>query len=133
MPLRKLRRANRDLLWIVGTPAHATPCMDCRDHPARVRIMRRTKRTGSVYSMGSRPLLHLCETCSLRLVEQLVGMLGHMTHNRVDDDLSHTTAVHAKIDRDTGDAERHDRRVRARTRRLRRDCDAPIPMQRKGA
>jgi hypothetical protein len=121
MSLRKLRRVNRGLLWIVGTPGCGTPCMDCRDHLARVQIMRRTKRDGSAYAVQSHPLLHLCETCAMELVEQLVGMLQHMAHNRVDDELSHTTAEHAKINRATGGAARHDRRVRARVRRLKRD------------
>ena len=135
MSLRKPRLANRDLLWIIGTPACGTSCMDCRDHLARVQIMRRTKRAGSAYSMGSRSLLHLCETCSLRFVEQLVGMLAHMTRNRVDDDLSFTTAERSKIDRDAGESDRHDRRVRARIRRLRRGDDALTPPKRvqKGA
>lgn len=121
MSIRKIRRAGRGLLWIVGTPASGTPCMDCRDHRARVQIMRRTKRDGSAYAIESRALLHLCETCAMELVEQLVGMLQHMTHNRVDDELSHTTAERAKIDCDTGDDARHDRHVRARIKRLKRD------------
>ena len=95
--------------------------MDCRDHSARVQVMRRTKRDGSAYEVKSRPLLHLCETCALEFIEQLVGMLQHLTHARVDAELSLTTAGHARVARDTGDAARHDRRVRARVRRLKRD------------
>jgi hypothetical protein len=121
MSLRKRRLAGRDLLWIVGTPDCGTPCMDCHDHPARVQVMRRTRRDSSAYAIKSYPLLHLCETCAMRFVEMVVGMLAHMTHNRVDDELSLTTADHAKIARSTGQATRHDRRVRARVRRLKRD------------
>lgn len=120
MSLRKIRRAGRGLLWIVGTPDCGTACQDCRDHLARVQIMRRSNRDGTSYQLTSRPLLHLCETCAMEFVEQLVGMLRHMTHNRVDDAMTHTTAVRAKIDRDTGDAARHDRRVRARVKRVKR-------------
>ena len=120
MSLRKIQRAGRGLLWVVGTPSCGTLCMDCRDHPARVQVMRRTHRDGSSYSLKSRPLLHVCETCAMRFVEDLVSMLAHMTHNRVDSELSLTSAERAKVDRDTGDAARHDRRVRARTKRLRR-------------
>lgn len=121
MSLRKLRRAGRGLLWIVGTPDDSAPCGDCRDHLARVRIMRRTKREGSAYAIESRPLLHLCETCAMRFVEDLVGMIAHMTHSRIDADLSMLTATRVKVDRDTGHAARHDRRVRARTKRLKQD------------
>lgn len=121
MSLRKLRRAGRGLFWIIGTPGCGTLCNDCRDHQARVQIMRRTKRDGSSYAMESRSLLHLCETCAMRFVEDLIGMLAHMTHNRVDAELSLTSAEHAKVDRDTGDAAQHDRRVRARKKRLQRD------------
>ena len=121
MSLRKMRRAGRGLLWIVGTPDCGTPCQDCRDHLARVQIFRRSHRDGTSYQLTSRPLLHLCETCAMDLVEQLVGMLRHMTHNRVDDELSLTSAERAQIDRNTGAATRHDRRVRARVRRVERD------------
>ena len=124
MSLRKLRRACRGLFWVVGSPDNGTPCMDCRDHPARVRVMRRTKRDGSSYDMESHTFLHLCETCTMMLVEQLLGMIRHMTHERVDTELSHTTAERAKLDRDTGTAAKHDRRVRARTRRLKHDNQA---------
>jgi hypothetical protein len=54
----------------------------------------------------------------MEFVEQIVGMLRHMTHNRVDSEMTHTTADRAKIARDTGDAARHDRRVRARVKRV---------------
>jgi len=121
MSLRKLRQAGRGLFWIVGSPDNGTPCMDCRDHPARVRVMRRTKRDGSYYDMQSHTLLHLCETCTMMLIEQLLGMLRHMTHNRVDTELSHTTAEREKFNRDSGAAARHDRRVRSRVRRLKRE------------
>jgi hypothetical protein len=121
MSLRKLRLAGRDLLDILGTPDCGALCMDCRDHPARIQIMRHTKRDGSTYLIRSHVFLHLCETCAMQLVEMVVGMLRHMTHNRVDDELSHTTAQHAKIRRDTGAATKHDRRVRARIKRLKRD------------
>lgn len=121
MSLRKLRRVNSGLLWIVGTPSSGAPCVDCRDHLARVQINRRTKRGGSSYKIESRPLLHLCETCAMELVEQLVGMLQHMTRSRIDAELSLTTAARVKIDRDTGNAAQHDRRVRSRIRRLKRD------------
>ena len=120
MSLRKIRRAGRDLLWIIGTPDVGTPCQDCRDHLARVQILRRAKRDGSSYAITSHALLHLCETCAMRLVEQLVAMIGHMTKSRVDAELSATTTARAKIDRDTGDAARHDRRVRARAKKLKK-------------
>ncbi len=44
MPLRKLHRAGRGLLWIIGTPDSSAQCMNCRDHLARVRIMRHQPR-----------------------------------------------------------------------------------------
>jgi hypothetical protein len=130
MSLRKLRHVNRGLLWIVGTPDSGAPCMDCRDHLARIQIMRRAKRDGSAYAVESKPLLHLCETCAMELVEGIVGMLGNMTRNRVDAELTHTTAQHAQIAKGTGQAARHDRRVRARIKKLKRD-DRNLPTARR--
>lgn len=120
MSLRKYRNVGRDLLWIIGTPDVGTPCQNCRDHLARVQIMRRSKRDGSSYAITSHALLHLCETCAMGLVERIVAMIGNMTKNRVDTELSLTTAIHAKINRDTGEAARHDRRVRARTAKIKK-------------
>lgn len=131
MSLRKLRRANRGLLSIVGTPNDGTLCVDCRDHLARVKIMRRAHRDGSSYAIKSQTLLHLCETCAIAFVEQIIGMLGHMTRNRVDAELSHTTAARAQIAKSTGSAARHDRHVRARIKRLKRDDAQNLPTARR--
>ena len=116
--MRKLRRAGRDLLYLVGHPSNMRRCMDCRNHPARVEIRRRKNRDGSAYSIKSSTLLHLCETCALRLIGDLVGMLELGTHNRVDAELSMKTLHRNKVDRDCGDAERRDRFVRERLKRL---------------
>jgi hypothetical protein len=48
MSIRKIRRAGRGLLWIVGTPDCGTACQDCRDHLARVQTHRRSHRDGHV-------------------------------------------------------------------------------------
>lgn len=65
-------QAGRGLLWIVGTPDISKLCMDCRDHPARVRVMRLSNRDGVYVDMKSHVLLHLCETCTTSFVEQPV-------------------------------------------------------------